>query len=270
MTCVSSRSIVRWFAAVLLGAASTAAQAQDPTPGRGAPPVGPGAQAAPRDPSGFFLRSPAFGDGARIPDKFTVEGEDRSPPLKWGNAPKGTASFALICEDLDTRGRPFVHWVIYGLPADLTELPEGLPRDRELTAPVVARQGTNNFPKEKDGYRGPATPRGDKPHRYRFTLYALKAVPEVKGGLTAEALRGRMKDLVLAETSFIGTYSRARKPGDTPPGEQAPEMPRPGGAGKPDGAPSAPRDGAPGGSGGTGGAGGRGGAGSGGTGGSSP
>lgn len=200
--------------------------AQDPTPGRGSPGVGPGGASTPRTPDSFFLRSSAFGDGARIPDVHTVVGDDRSPPLEWGNAPAGTQSFAIICEDIDIRGRPFVHWVIYAIPAETTSLPEGLPRDRELDEPAGARQGTNGFSKDRDGYRGPATPPGNQPHRYRFTIYALKGVPETRGGLTADALRQRMKDMILAEASFVGTFSRARRPGETPPGVQEPERPR--------------------------------------------
>lgn len=221
--CVGSAVIALLIVAgTAIGATTSIASAQDPVPGRGAPRLTPGATAP--NSGDFALASKAFADSTRIPDRFTVEGEDLSPPLAWSGAPADTRSFALICEDIDLRGKPFIHWVIYGIPANATELPEGLPKERELTTPIVAKQGTCSFPKDNVGYRGPATPRGDKPHRYRFTLYALKAVPEVKPGLTAETLRARMKDLILAEATLTGTYSRARKAGETPPGEQAREV----------------------------------------------
>jgi len=213
--------------AVIVGAAfgvdGADATAQAPPSGRGAPT--PGAPQAPTEEK-FVLQSKVFGDGARIPDRFTVDGEDLSPPLKWSGAPAGTKNFAIICEDIDLRGgRPFSHWVIYGIAGDVTELPEGLPRERELEKPIVAKQGTNSWRKDNTGYRGPATPPGDAPHRYRFTIYALKDVPDVRPGLNAEALRKRIEDLIIAEASTVGTFSRARKPGETPPGVQEKELP---------------------------------------------
>lgn len=213
--------------AVVVGAACgmaiAEASVQAPRPARGAQ-----APAAPQAPSEekFLLHSKVFADGARIPDRFTVEGEDVSPPLKWSGAPAGTKSFAIICEDIDLRGgRPFAHWVIYGIAGDVTELPEALPRERELEKPIVAKQGTNSWRKDNTGYRGPATPPGEAPHRYRFTIYALKEVPDVRAGLNAEGLRHRIKELILAEATTVGTYSRARKPGETPPGVQEKELP---------------------------------------------
>ncbi|MBM4113113.1 MAG: YbhB/YbcL family Raf kinase inhibitor-like protein [Phycisphaerae bacterium] len=208
---------------------SGARQAPETPPGTGAPPA-PGQPLAPGEPppaiGAFSLRSSAFANAERIPDRFTVEGEDLSPPLEWSSPPEGTRSFAIVCEDLDTP-RPFVHWVIYGIPSSVTKLPEGLPRERELSDPITARQGASSFNKDNTGYRGPATPRGDMPHRYRFTIYALKENPELKGGLTAPTLRQRTKDIVLGEASMLGTYSRARKPGQTPPGVQEKETLRP-------------------------------------------
>jgi len=222
-----------------------AALASQGTPS--APPAAP--PAAPAPPAGggalpnlgaFLLRSSAFAHTERIPDRHTVEGEDLSPPLEWSPAPPGTESYAIICEDLDTQ-RPFVHWVIYGIPASVTKLPEGLPRERTLTEPVVAKQGTSSFVKDNLGYRGPATPRGNKPHRYQFTIYALKAGPDIQPGLVASALRSRIKDQIVAEATLIGTYSRARKPGQTPPGVQEKEtLPPPKPPAAPPTAPSAP------------------------------
>jgi len=219
----------RFFHALALLAAFTMiAAAQNSGPRRAAPPGAP--QAPPPTPDSgatFTLISKAFGDGTRMPDRFTVEGEDLSPPLSWSSAPAGTRSFAIVCEDLDIKPRPWVHWVVYGIPAEVGELPEGIKRERELAEPIVAKQGSNSWSKDNIGYRGPATPRGDQPHRYRFTIYALKAIPETRPGLNAEALRNRMKDLILAEATLTGTFSRARRPGETPPGVQAPELPRP-------------------------------------------
>src|SRR5262249_46650139 len=70
------------------------------------------------------LSSPSFSEGQPIPSKYTCDGEDVSPALSWGEAPDGTQSFALICDDPDAPAGTWVHWVMYDLPATTRELSE--------------------------------------------------------------------------------------------------------------------------------------------------
>ena len=74
----------------------------------------------------FILTSAAFKDGATIAGKYTCDGVDVSPPLAWSGAPAGTRSFALIADDPDAPGGTWVHWVLYNLPAEVSELPENI------------------------------------------------------------------------------------------------------------------------------------------------
>src|SRR5438034_10637722 len=89
------------------------------------------------------LTSSAFTEGSSIPAKYTCDGEDISPSLKWSNIPVGTKSIALICEDPDSPIRNWVHWIIYNIPSTTIELEEGLPRSE--TATNGAKQGINDF-----------------------------------------------------------------------------------------------------------------------------
>ena len=66
------------------------------------------------DTMSFSLRSAAFEYGATIPKKYTCQGDDISPPLAWSEPPKGTKSYALICDDPDAPMGTFVHWVAMG------------------------------------------------------------------------------------------------------------------------------------------------------------
>ncbi len=85
------------------------------------------------------MTSSAFVQGHAIPKKYTGEGEDVSPPLAWSGLPEGTKELALICDDPDApRAEPWVHWVIYKLPADAKGLPEGVPVRRLGLSQVVA------------------------------------------------------------------------------------------------------------------------------------
>jgi Raf kinase inhibitor-like YbhB/YbcL family protein len=157
--------------------------------------------------SDFQLQSSAFAEGKPIPKVHTGEGQDVSPPLAWSGAPQGTKEFALICDDPDApRDEPWVHWVIYKIPADARELPEGIPRQATLSNPAGARQGVNSWPKDNVGYRGPMPPPGHGRHRYYFKLYALNATIDLAQGATKEKLLAAMKGHVLAETQVMGTY----------------------------------------------------------------
>jgi phosphatidylethanolamine-binding protein (PEBP) family uncharacterized protein len=58
---------------------------------------------------------------------YACDGSDRSPPLRWDAPPPGTRSLALIMDDPDAPGGRFIHCVLYQIPLDRTELPEGVP-----------------------------------------------------------------------------------------------------------------------------------------------
>ncbi len=160
------------------------------------------------------LTSTAFENDSTIDAKYTVEGEDISPPLAWSGAPTDTVSFALICDDPDAPSRerpaakPWVHWILFNIPTDVLELPAGIPRQGELSQVVGARQGVNSWPSGNIGYRGPAPPQGSGPHRYFFRLYALDTKLKLDAGATKEQLLAAISGHVLAEGELMGTYER--------------------------------------------------------------
>lgn len=155
------------------------------------------------------LTSPAFQPNQRIPSKYTGEGADVSPPLKWEGAPAGTQSFALICDDPDAMsvaGHVWDHWLIWNIPASTTELPENVAKTETVPALGGARQGLNSWPRV--GYNGPMPPRGHGVHHYHFKLYALDTVLELPAKANKKQLLDAMKGHVLAEAELIGTYER--------------------------------------------------------------
>jgi Raf kinase inhibitor-like YbhB/YbcL family protein len=151
----------------------------------------------------FELTSSVFKEGELIPKKYTCEGPDASPLLRWGNPPQGTRSFALIADDPDAPVGTWVHWVIFNLPPDARELPEGVPT--QDTLPNGARQGLNDF--KRVGYGGPCPPPG-KPHRYYFKLYALDRVLDLKPRVTKAHVLDASKGHVLAEAQLMGKFGR--------------------------------------------------------------
>ena len=153
------------------------------------------------------LKSPAFENNRLIPIRHTGDGEDRSPPLEWSGLPDGTKELALICDDPDApRREPWVHWVIYRIPADVAGLKAGIERSERLADPLGARQGRNSW--NTIGYRGPAPPRHRGPHHYHFKLYALDAELALDPGLDKNKLLAAMKGHILAETKLVGIYER--------------------------------------------------------------
>ena len=148
------------------------------------------------------LKSTAFDEGGMIPKLYTCDGRDVSPPLHWPGVPEGSKSLALIADDPDAPMGTWVHWVLFNLPADTTDLPEGVPADEEL--PDGARQGTSDF--GRPGYGGPCPPSGS--HRYFFKVYALDALLDLPASTTKEQLVHAMEGHVLARGELMGTYSR--------------------------------------------------------------
>jgi len=153
--------------------------------------------------SDMTLTSSAFDRGEPIPTKHTGEGEDISPALSWNHQPDGTKSFALICHDPDaplvkpgTYG--FVHWVQYGIPGSVSELPEG-------NGDYV--QGINDF--GNPGYGGPMPPEGHGTHHYFFWLLALDADIDLESGLTMWELLKKIEPSVIAMNRLVGTYTRS-------------------------------------------------------------
>jgi len=148
------------------------------------------------------LTSSAFAESGMIPPQYTCDGQDVSPPLRWESVPEGTGSIALICDDPDAPMGTFVHWVLYNLPANVKELPEGVPV--EETLPNGARQGTSDF--GTTGYGGPCPPGGT--HRYFFKIYALDAPVELSACATKAELLGAMEGHILAQGQLMGKYKR--------------------------------------------------------------
>jgi hypothetical protein len=149
------------------------------------------------------LTSKAFKEGGEIPKKYTCDGEDISPQIMWDGVPAQTKSIALICDDPDAPGGTWVQWVIFNLPADYTELPDDIPKEKELKN--KARQGVNDF--GKTGYGGPCPPPGVH-HRYFFKLYALDSVLELDAGAAKRQVETAMKGHILDEGKLMGKYKR--------------------------------------------------------------
>jgi len=151
----------------------------------------------------FQITSAAFKHGESVPKKYTCDGANASPPLAWKEPPAGTKSFAVVCEDPDAPAGTWVHWVLYGLPAAASGLPEGV--TPTPTLPDGSRQGTNDF--KKTGYGGPCPPPGT-PHQYYFRLYALDTAPTLAPGATKQQLLHAVEGHVIAQAEVMGHYGR--------------------------------------------------------------
>jgi len=148
------------------------------------------------------ITSSGFENEGMIPDKYTCDGENISPPLEWNNPPDDTKSFALICDDPDAPMGTWVHWVVYDIPASISKLQENTPPEKRLVN--GGKQGTNDF--HKIGYGGPCPPSGV--HRYFFKLYALDDYVDLEPGATKEQLLRAMKGHILLEEKLMGKYNR--------------------------------------------------------------
>lgn len=147
----------------------------------------------------FSLTSSAFEHNRSISKIYTCDGKNISPSIRWENAPAGTKSFVLICDDPDAPGGTWDHWVLFNIPAQVTHFDEGI-----VILPSGTVEGINSW--KKKGYGGPCPPTGE--HRYFFTLYALDVILNLSEGATKQEVLTAAEGHVLAKTSMIGLYKR--------------------------------------------------------------
>jgi hypothetical protein len=149
------------------------------------------------------LESSAFEDQGAIPQRFTCDGEDLSPPLSWSEPPTGTQSLVLLFDDPDAPVGTWDHWTLFNIGATLRSLPEGIPADAVVTG--IGMHGSNSW--RRLGYGGPCPPKG-RTHRYFFKLYALDTLLDLGTGAGKAEIEKAMKGHVLAQGQLMGRYGR--------------------------------------------------------------
>jgi len=169
---------------------------------------------APAQSPSFSLVSPDFGPKLPMAASHTLNGygctgQNRSPALEWRGAPKGTKSFAITMFDMDEHGSPsgWWHWVVYNVPGTTSRLPENAGAINSSELPTGAVQGRTDL--GQDAYHGPCPGKGEPPHRYLITVYALSveklAVPaEASGAMVTWTAH----DYTLAKATLTARWGR--------------------------------------------------------------
>ena len=153
----------------------------------------------PAAPATMRLTSQAFGEGEKIPVRYTCDGADASPPLAWDGVPPRARSLALVVEDPDAPDGTFVHWTLVDIPRGVSGLSSG-------EVPKGAKEGLNSF--GDHGYRGPCPPEDDEPHRYEFLIYALKAPVRADEHASPGELRTAIGREAIARGKLTGRFGR--------------------------------------------------------------
>lgn len=164
----------------------------------------------PKHEQALSVTSDSFNYGKDIPYRHSDYGDRLSPQLMWKNVPSGTQSFVILMEDPDaTLPKPFIHWILYNLPADSTELHRAIPTEMQLMEFGNARQGTNS--RGSVGYFGCRPPYKDAAHHYHFQVFALDTVLDVPLAPDRQAVLKAMEGHVLASGELMGRYKAAKE-----------------------------------------------------------
>jgi len=142
------------------------------------------------------ITSQAFTNGGKIPDKYTMYGENKIPPIHIEQVPEKARSLALIVDDPDAPKGTFNHWLLFNMDPRIRDI-------KEDSVPVMASQGQNDF--GEVGYGGPKPPSGE--HRYFFKAYALDTVLPLGRATKRDELEREMKDHVLDSAILMGKYA---------------------------------------------------------------
>lgn len=169
-----------------------------------------GAQDAPET---ISVTSSVFDHHGMVPEANSAYGDNTSIDLSWADLPEGTQQLALICDDpivveIGMMEQPFVHWVMYNIPASASGLPAGLPSDATLEVDGLegAVNGLNGL--RRPGYFGPRPPANGQLHAYHFRVYALDDALNLEPGLGKAELLDAMEGHVLATGMLMGHYER--------------------------------------------------------------
>ncbi|MBR0839621.1 YbhB/YbcL family Raf kinase inhibitor-like protein [Bradyrhizobium liaoningense] len=147
------------------------------------------------------LVSSAFADGAAVPRRYTCDGENLSPPLRWSDVPEGARSLVLLCDDPDAPGGTWRHWAVYDIPPAVTEFTVNAAHNTKM------KQAVNDF--RKVGYGGPCPPHGHGPHHYHFRLLALSMEDlPVKANASCRDVEREARKHTIAEAVLVGWYER--------------------------------------------------------------
>ncbi|WP_372892504.1 YbhB/YbcL family Raf kinase inhibitor-like protein [Rhodosalinus sp.] len=150
------------------------------------------------------LTSPDFGSGETIPARFTCDGENLSPGVRWTGLPEGTRALLLVCDDPDAPGGTFRHWAAWGMDPAAGGLDAGY---GPATLEPGFRQAINDF--GKPGYSGPCPPEGDAPHAYHFRLSALsEPIAGAAPDASCEEVAALARPHVIAFAELVGVYGR--------------------------------------------------------------
>ncbi len=141
---------------------------------------------------------------SKFPKNYTCDGADISPPIILENVSKKAKSIAVVMIDLDAPKGIFVHWVAWNIPANVSEIPENIPKKPVVYEPIRIVQGRNDF--GSIGYGGPCPPSGV--HRYVINVYTLNCYLNLSPGSSANALYRAMNGHVLQHAEVVITYSR--------------------------------------------------------------
>jgi len=142
------------------------------------------------------ITSQAFTDGGSIPDKYSMYGENRIPPIHFEEVPSKARSLALIVDDPDAPRGTFTHWLLYNVDPTIKDI-------KEDCTPVMATQGKNDFGQVE--YGGPKPPSGE--HRYFFKAYALDTVLPLARGSTRDTIEREIEGHVLDSATLMGKYA---------------------------------------------------------------
>jgi|GEM_PF-1256407 len=145
------------------------------------------------------LRSSAFSDHTPIPDRYSFERDNISPPVEWSGIPDEAAELVLLCEDPDAPDGTFTHWVVTDISPNSAGVGEG-------SLPENATPGRNDF--GDVGWGGPRPPIGDDPHRYFFRLYAADSPLGLSEGVTADEVHAALDGHTIARGTLVGLFGR--------------------------------------------------------------
>ncbi|GAB3146502.1 YbhB/YbcL family Raf kinase inhibitor-like protein [Micromonospora sonneratiae] len=149
--------------------------------------------------AGIPIRSSAFNDHDLMPQRFSMDGGNISPPLEWSDVPESASELVLLVEDRDAGPTPFLHWLVTGIDPGTTGVAEG-------QTPAGGQEWINGF--GSAGWGGPRPPINDDPHRFFFRIFAVDQPLELPATPQVPDIRKAIAGHELTSGNMVGTFAR--------------------------------------------------------------
>ena len=137
-------------------------------------------------------------NGDKFPIEHTGRGKNISPEFIIKNLSNHAETLIITLEDISHPIKNFTHWIIWNMPAK-NKIPQAIPAGK------YTEFGIQGIAYGFHRYAG-AKPPKHTTHEYKFTIYALDCLLDLKACSTKRKVLKKAKNHIIQKGEFLGYF----------------------------------------------------------------